>query len=332
MPSGFRIGRFSFGRPALLAPMSGITDLPFRRIAARFGAPYVVSEMVASESLVIGNEEMALRTAGEGMSPHVVQLAGREPRWMAEAARLAEGAGADIIDINMGCPSKRVTTGYSGAALMRDLELANAMIEATVAATALPVTLKMRLGWDRGSINAPELARRAQAAGVAMITVHGRTRDQFYDGTADWGAIRPVVEAVSLPVIANGDCLSAGDAVVMMAASGAAGVMVGRGAQGKPWLPAVITAQLEGRPRIEPPQGEAFADVVAAHYDGILAHYGVKLGIRCARKHLGWYLDTLTEAGHDVETFRRSVLTCDNPATVVALMREAAGADMMRAA
>lgn len=329
---GFQVGRFRFGRPALLAPMSGITDLPFRRVAASFGAPYVVSEMVASESLVIGNAEMTLRTAGEGMSPHVVQLAGREVRWMAEAARLAEGAGADIIDINMGCPSKRVTTGYSGAALMRDLDHATAMIEATVAATRLPVTLKMRLGWTRANLNAAELARRAEAAGVALVTVHGRTRDQFYDGRADWPAIRAVAEAVAIPVIANGDCRSAADAEAMLAASGACGVMIGRGAQGKPWLPALVTAHLEGRAGGEPPQGEAFAEIVAAHYEGILAHYGVKLGIRCARKHLGWYLDTLAESGRAVESWRQPVLTCDNPATVIALMREAAGADVKKAA
>ncbi|MFL6948263.1 MAG: tRNA dihydrouridine synthase, partial [Xanthobacteraceae bacterium] len=225
--------------------MSGITDAPFRRLVSRLGAGLVISEMTASSALVEGKREARLRAEGQGAGIHVVQLAGCEAKWMAEGARIAEANGAAIIDINMGCPAKRVTTGYAGSALMRDLDHALALIEATVAAVAVPVTLKMRLGWDDRSLNAPELARRAEAAGVQMITVHGRTRCQFYKGAADWGAVRAVRNAVSVPLVVNGDITSFEKAVQALEMSGADAVMIGRGAQGQPWLPGQIGRRLE---------------------------------------------------------------------------------------
>jgi tRNA-dihydrouridine synthase B len=319
----FALGRFAFDRPVFLAPMSGVTDLPFRRIAAQHGADVVVTEMVASESLTAGDDEMRLRMAGEGMSPHVVQLAGREAHWMAEAARMAEANGADIIDINMGCPAKRVTTGWSGAALMRDLDHALTLIEATVGAVSVPVTLKMRLGWDRGSINAPELARRAEDAGVQLVTVHGRTRDQFYEGSADWHAIRAVREATRLPLVANGDIESFEDALVILERSGADAVMIGRGAQGRPWFPGQVSRFLKGAAPEAGPDAVALGALVAGHYAAMLDHYGIPKGLRAARKHIAWYLDRF-EAETGAETpLRAPLLTSTDPATVLALIREA---------
>src|SRR6185312_5907750 len=228
----------------ILAPMSGITDAPFRRLAEELGAGLVVSEMTACAGLVRGEREAAVRSAGRGVDIHVVQLAGCEANWMAEGARIAEAQGADIVDINMGCPSKQVTNGASGSALMRDLDHALGLIEATVSAVQVPVTLKMRLGWDASTVNAPDLARRAEAAGVRLITVHGRTRCQFYNGNADWTAVRAVKDSVQCPVIVNGDIRSLAHAQDALAQSGADGVMVGRGAQGRPWLPGQIARAL----------------------------------------------------------------------------------------
>ncbi len=294
--------------------MSGVSDLPFRRIAARYGAGMVVSEMVACESFVRGDAETQMRAEAQDDGLHVVQIAGREATWMAEASKVIAGAGADIIDINMGCPAKKVTSGYSGSALMRDLDHALTLIEATVEAVDIPVTLKMRLGWDETTINAPELAQRAEQAGVQLLTVHGRTRNQFYKGRANWTAIRDVVDAVSVPVIANGDCCSFDDADRMLEASGADAVMIGRGAYGQPWLPGHIGRYLETGERAAKPQGQEFCDLVLGHYDEILSHYGAMPGVRIARKHLGWYLDQCTE---DVPaSLRKILMTSNDPAEV----------------
>ncbi len=240
-----KIGDITVATPVLLAPMSGVTDAPFRRLAATLGAGLVVSEMTASNDLVNGRPMSLLRCEATGIGPHVVQLAGCEATWMAEGARIAEAGGADIIDINMGCPARHVTGGQSGSALMRDLDHALELIDATVAAVKVPVTLKMRLGWDDRSLNAPELARRAEAAGVRMITVHGRTRCQFYKGEADWGAVRAVKDAISVPLVVNGDITSFDKAITALEMSGADAVMIGRGAQGQPWLPGQIGRRLD---------------------------------------------------------------------------------------
>jgi tRNA-dihydrouridine synthase B len=302
-----------------LAPMSGISDKPFRQLAAEFGAGLVISEMVAGVQLVSGHPETVARAERTRIGPHVVQLAGREARWMAAGARAATDAGADIIDINMGCPAKKVTNGYSGSALMRDLDHAVALIDATVAATSLPVTLKMRLGWDQFSINAPELARRAAAAGVRLLTVHGRTRCQFYGGAADWTAIRRVKEAVNIPVIANGDFLSFDDVEPMLRASGADGIMIGRGAYGRPWLPGQVAAFAANGIGPSPPAGPAMTVLVQCHYRAMLDHYGEELGVRCARKHLGWYTNRLPPRAA-TNPLRKALLTETRPREVLRLI------------
>jgi nifR3 family TIM-barrel protein len=305
--------------------MSGVTDIVFRRIAARLGAGLVISEMVASGELITGKEEARIRMEGEGVLPHVVQLAGRDPAWMAEAARLAEASGADVVDINMGCPAKKVTGGYSGAALLKDLDLASAMIEATVAAVSVPVTVKMRLGWDETSIVAPVLARRAEALGVKLLTVHGRTRAQFYNGRADWTAIRPVVEAVRIPVIANGDVLGHDDAADILEVSGAAGVMIGRGAQGRAWLPGLVARRLAGETEAAPPDLEVQLALALEHYEGLLSLYGVAVGIRHARKHLDWYAAAAAETVEAVfaPELRARLMTAETQHTAVAALKDA---------
>jgi nifR3 family TIM-barrel protein len=305
------LGSVTIPNRVFLAPMSGVSDRPFRALAAEYGAGLVISEMVAGEQLAMGHAEASMRAERAGEGPHAIQLAGREAHWMAEGARAATDAGADIIDINMGCPARKVTSGYSGSALMRDLDHALRLIEATVGATALPVTLKMRLGWDHRSINAPELARRAEGAGVQMITVHGRTRCQFYEGKADWAAIRAVKDAVSIPVIANGDATGLDDIQPMLEQSGADGIMIGRGAYGRPWLPGQIarhaaTGALPERPSL--------TEVAMRHYEALLDHYGAFLGARVARKHLGWYMD---QAPGGDPALRRAVLTGGRPAEVL---------------
>lgn len=269
----------------VLAPMSGVTDLPFRDLAWRFGAGLVVTEMVASRELALNARESWSRIRNCGIRPHMVQLAGREAHWMAEAAKIAEGEGADIIDINMGCPAKKVIGGYSGSALMRDPDHALGLIEATINAVKVPVTVKMRLGWDHDSLNAPHIAARAEAAGAAMITVHGRTRMQFYEGRADWDAIRAVRAVLSIPLVANGDVDTVEDAQEILRRSGADAVMVGRSAQGRPWHPAVLAGACAH------PSTEEIASVAVEHYRMMLDFYGAEGGLRHARKHVGWYLE-----------------------------------------
>ena len=268
-----------------LAPMSGVTDLPFRNLANNGGAGLVVSEMVASQEFVKGSPESQLRSERGNADVHMVQLAGREAYWMAEAARKLEANGADIIDINMGCPAKKVTGGYSGSALMRDLDHAMTLIDATVKSVSIPVTLKMRLGWDESAINAPELGWRAQNAGVQMITVHGRTRCQFYKGAADWEAVRAVKAAISVPLVVNGDITSRAAALAALKQSGADAIMAGRAHYGQPWF----SGQLLGAPSFGTP--DDLIDYVVAHYESMLGHYGKDVGLRHARKHLASYLE-----------------------------------------
>ncbi|MDQ7263910.1 tRNA dihydrouridine synthase DusB [Paracoccus sp. PS-1] len=298
LPEPITLGTTRLGPPVFLAPMAGITDLPFRRAVARHGgAGLMVSEMVASTEMVTPrpSTRAAVRAKAltEGALPVSVQMAGREAGAMAETARIVAGMGARIVDINMGCPAKKVTGGLSGAALMRDLDHALGLVEAVVAAVPdLPVTLKMRLGWDADCLNAPELAARAAGAGVRMLTVHGRTRAQFYTGSADWAAIRAVANLPGRPpLVANGDVVDAASARAALRQSGADAVMVGRGAQGAPWKLAQIAHELWNTPAPLVPQSAALAEAVAEHYEDILSLYGRELGLRVARKHLGWYAE-----------------------------------------
>jgi tRNA-dihydrouridine synthase B len=275
--------------PVILAPMSGVTDLPFRRLARRLGAGLVVSEMIASWAMIRENRN-TLRMAETDGSPTSIQLAGCDPEAMAEAARIAVGHGADIVDINFGCPVKKVAVGqFAGSALMRDEAAAARILEATVRAVSVPVTLKMRMGWDHQSLNAPRLARIAEEIGIRMVTVHGRTRQMFYTGRADWDFIRAVKEAVRIPVVANGDIVTEDDAAEALRRSGADGVMIGRGCYGRPWFLAQVAHFLRtGQRTPEPPLAFQKA-IMLEHYNSVLAHFGTEAGLRLARKHLAWY-------------------------------------------
>ena len=303
----------------MLAPMAGITDLPFRNLVQEFGASLVVSEMIASQDLMQARPgarekaELGLDRAGSA-----VQLAGRDPYWMAEAARYVEDQGAQIIDINMGCPAKKVTGGQSGSALLRDLDLAESLIKAVTTAVQVPVTLKTRLGWDVATMNAGQLARRAQDHGVQRLTIHGRTRCQFYKGQADWAAIAPIVDAVDIPVIANGDIIDLASAQKALRLSGAAGIMVGRGIQGRPWGLAQLRAQLAGQPAPLAPNGAELCAIVSRHYTDMIDFYGEKMGVRVARKHLGWYLDGIGLP----KPVRQAMLTQPDPLCVIEMIRE----------
>jgi len=315
-----QIGPHILDSNVLLAPLAGITDLPFRRLVRSFGAGLVVSEMVASQEMVQARPSARARAEVHGdLGIASVQIAGREGHWMAECARMVADRGAQIVDINMGCPAKKVTNGYSGSALMRQPDHALSLIEAVVAAVDVPVTLKMRLGWDDDSHNAPQIARAAQDAGVQMITIHGRTRCQFYKGSADWRAIRKVVDAVDIPVMANGDIVDPATARTALDLSGAAGVMIGRGAQGRPWQLAHVHAGLTGGSGPAIPFGPTRAHLMIRHHTEMLDFYGQEMGLKCARKHLGWYLDDLN-VGADL---RRALLTSRDPAQIHDLIEDA---------
>ncbi len=317
------IGPIAIGGRAFLAPMAGVTDLGMRRAASRFGASLTVSEMVAATSFTVGDREARQRAAGQGLGLSVVQIAGCEAVPMGEAARQVEDEGADIIDINMGCPAKRVTGGLSGSALMRDLDHAARLIAAVVGAVRIPVTVKMRLGWDASTINAPLLARRAEALGVSLVTVHGRTRQQFYTGVADWAAVRAVKETLrAIPLVVNGDCTTPGEARAMLEASGADAVMVGRAALGQPWLVGMIARTLAGHAVAEPSAAEK-RDAALCHLDTLLVALGREKGLRHARKHLAAYVERGGAPSPARNTLRQRLVTASEVAEVLPLLAAA---------
>ena len=316
----FSVGPTDLDPPVALAPMAGITDRPFRDLVRSFGAGLVVSEMVASQEMVQAKPGVRERAElSADVENTAVQIAGREAYWMAEAARQVADRGARMIDINMGCPAKKVTNGYSGSALLKTPDHALSLIEAVVEAVDVPVTLKTRLGWDDDCLNAADVARRAQEAGVQMVTIHGRTRCQFYKGRANWAAIADVRKAITVPLLANGDILDASDARAALDASGADGVMIGRGVQGKPWLLAQVAHDLWDSEAPDIPSGSVLIDMVSGHYEAMLEFYGGDLGLRVARKHLGWYMD---EVGTPAP-LRREVLTARTAADVLRLLPDA---------
>ncbi len=312
------IGPLEIDDPIVLAPMSGVTDMPFRRLVKRAGAGLVVSEMIASRAMVhAARKTMKMATHCADEYPISVQLAGCEPDVMAEAARINEDFGATIIDINMGCPVKKVTNGDAGSALMRDLGLASKLLEVTVKAVNIPVTLKMRTGWDDDTRNAPQLAKIAEDCGIQAIAVHGRTRCQFYKGRADWPFIASVKDAVNIPVFGNGDVVSVDDAKKLLEDSGADGILVGRGTYGRPWFLNQISHYLKTGERLADPTVEAQMEIVLEHFDAIVSHYGSQPGVKIARKHLGWYSKGLSNSAE----FRQEVFQLDTPDAVKARIR-----------
>jgi nifR3 family TIM-barrel protein len=328
------IGDVSIAGRVLLAPMTGVSDLPFRRAASRLGAPYVATEMVACDSFARGRPDVVRRAAvGEGLPLMVVQLVGREAHWIAQATRLATDAGADIVDLNMGCPVKEVTGALSGSALMRDLDLASRLIEAAVSATSRPVTLKMRLGWDDSSHNAAELAVRAGRIGVQAITVHGRTRQQFYKGAANWRAVADVKSAVRVPVIVNGDIVDVESARTALAQSGADAIMIGRGAYGRPWIASALgRALVTGETIAEPDTSERLA-IALEHLRDSLRFYGDEHGLKIFRKHLGWYIAAAPLDGDEQRAAKSRLCRMDSPSEVeMALTALWSGEDMKIAA
>lgn len=319
------VGKHDISDPVLLAPMSGITDAPFRRMVKQFGVGLAFAEMVAGRHVLSGQDRTNRMLRHDGSGVQAIQIAGRDPAIMADAARFVVDQGADIVDINMGCPAKQVTGGYAGSALMRDLGQASNIITAVVTAARVPVTLKMRTGWDDDSRNAPELARIAEDLGIQMITVHGRTRCQFYKGRADWRFISDVKQAVAIPVVANGDITTVDEARACLQQSGADGLMIGRGAQGRPWFPAQVIAALRGQTFTVPTVPEIGA-LLLAHYRDLIDSGDTWPMVRIARKHLGWYAAHL----NDPRAFRAEVMTAEDPEVVLEAVARHFGVGTLR--